>query len=213
MGDSMIKLIKEDVGNVRYCVIQRNKDGKYYTQIDWTDSISQAQDYAEEYANADKYQDHEYWAFDTKKWKAYLPTNYSNKDQKFNSNLPIYYLDVDGKAEHLADYVNRVVRSYDKKESIKTEGFGIEDAPGLYKRIYKIISDNHINADIVNTDDSDDHGFVELDVDGDWKHDHLRLKYLLNQAFNTVIWREKENYPSDDDSFRAVYMVYLADPK
>jgi hypothetical protein len=99
------------------------------------------------------------------------------------------------------------------KESIKTEGFGIEDAPGLYKRIYKIISDNHINADIVDTDDSDDYGFVELDVDGDWKHDHLRLKYLLNQAFNTVIWREKENFPSDEDCFRAIYMVYLADPK
>ena len=130
-------------------------------------------------------------------------------------NIPedLKYIKTPEDANRLNSWCRDVLLNPSKTKSIRTEGFGIEDAPGLYKRIYKIISDNHINADIVDTDDSDDYGFVELDVDGDWKHDHLRLKYLLNQAFNTVIWREKENFPSDEDCFRAIYMVYLADPK
>ncbi len=93
------------------------------------------------------------------------------------------------------------------------EGFGIEDDPGLYRRIYNIIRDNHINAEIIDTDDSDDYGFAEISIDGDWKHDHLRLKYLLEQEFDTVIWREINTYPSDSDSYEAEYQIYLADPK
>ena len=93
------------------------------------------------------------------------------------------------------------------------EGFGIEDAPGLYRRIYNIIRGNHINAEIIDTDDNDDYGFAKISIDGDWKHDHLRLKYLLEQAFDTVIWREINTYPSDSDSYEAEYQVYLADPK
>lgn len=93
------------------------------------------------------------------------------------------------------------------------EGFGIEDAPGLYRRIYNIIRDNHINADILDTDDSDDYGFAKISIDGDWKHDHLRLKYLLEKAFDTVIWRQTKTYPSDSDFYEAEYQVYLADPK
>ena len=93
------------------------------------------------------------------------------------------------------------------------EGFGIEEAPGLYQKVYKIVRDNHINASVIDSDDSDDNGFVEINIHGDWKHDHLRLKYLLGQAFGTVLWREKNHYPSDDDCYEAEYMVYLADPK
>lgn len=103
----MIKLIREDIEGIRFCVLQRSATGRYYTQIDWATSLTQAQDYAEEYTDSDMYQDHEYWAFDTKKWRAYPPTNYS--DQKFNSNFPIYHLDNDGKSELLSDYVNRIV--------------------------------------------------------------------------------------------------------
>lgn len=112
--------------------------------------------------------------------------------------------------------------SYTKNDSRKRktrglnrfmEGFGLEDAPGLYRRIYKIIRDNHINAEVLDTDDSDDYGFATISIDGDWKHDHLRLRYLLEKAFDTVIWRETKHYPSDDDCYEAEYKVYVADPK
>lgn len=121
--------------------------------------------------------------------------------------------------EQLVRMIKREIKGL-KDESLRRrgrrrirEGFGIEDAPGLYRRIYKIIRDNHINAGVIDTDDNDDYGFAEIWVNGDWKHDHLRLEWLLKDAFDEVIWREKEHFPSEDDSYEATYKVYLAGPK
>lgn len=94
----------------RFCVIRKNKSGKSYDFEHWCDSGLEARKDAADYANSDFRSGHaheEYWAFDTKKWKASLPTNFMKQDQTFDAALPIYYTDDDGKAILLKDYVRQ----------------------------------------------------------------------------------------------------------
>lgn len=110
---------------------------------------------------------------------------------------------------HKAEFDKMFEESKTKKFKGIKEGFGLDSAPGLYQKVYQIIRDNHINAEITECSDGESNGFVDIDVDGDWKHDHARLKYLLNQAFDTVIINVKESFPSDSDSYRCIYSCYL----
>ena len=121
----MVKHLKEDIDGIRYCVISRNRERKFYDVEEFCDSSLEARKLAKEYADSDadhRIHDTEYWAFDTKKWKASLPTNFMKDDQTFDPNLPIYHNDENGKAELLADYIGRKVNDYTgrwKKESYK----------------------------------------------------------------------------------------------
>lgn len=140
----MVKQLKEDIEGIRYCVIMRSGSSRFYVLEQWCDSLQEAQDCARVLADLSS-QDvdddgesfDEYWAFDTKKWKAYLPADYYQDkypfNYLFNPNIPIYRSDENGKAELLADYVGRKVNDYTgrwKKESYKKnmrENFELSD--------------------------------------------------------------------------------------
>ena len=129
----MVKQLKEDIDGIRYCVLIRSGNARFYVLEQWCDSLREAQDCARvladlssQDANDDGESFDEYWAFDTKKWKAYPPADYYQDKYQFNylfnPNIPIYRSDENGKAELLADYVGRQVNDYTgrwKKESYK----------------------------------------------------------------------------------------------
>ena len=125
--------VKEDIDGIRYCVLIRSGSSRFYVLEQWCDSLQEAQDCARVLADLSS-QDvdddgesfDEYWAFDTKKWKAYLPADYYQDkypfNYLFNPNIPIYRSDENGKAELLSDYVGRKVNDYTgrwKRESYK----------------------------------------------------------------------------------------------
>ena len=108
----MIKLIVEDIEGIRYCVISRTNNRKFYDFEEFCDSSLEARKLAKEYADSDfhgRIHNTEYWAFDTKKWKASLPINFMKGDQTFDPNLPIYCATANGEAELLTNYINREV--------------------------------------------------------------------------------------------------------
>ena len=71
------------------------------------------------------------------------------------------------------------------------------------------------------------HGFIDLydinpndepvpsityHIDGDWKHEHLRFKYLVKEFLNSkdiVHMITEREYPSDSDSYEADYTIHL----
>ena len=78
----------------------------FYEFVQFCDGSLNARKLAFQLAKSD---DTEYWAFDTKKWKALIPP--IKNSWKFNSKLPIYRTDDTGKAELLINYVNRIVNN------------------------------------------------------------------------------------------------------
>lgn len=129
----MVKQLKEDIDGIRYCVISRSGNSRFYVFEQWCNSLKEAQDRAEVLADTssedtsyDGESFNEYWAFDTKKWRASLPTGYNRNKYSynyvFNPNIPIYIDDENGKAELFANYLSRKVDDYVgrwKKESYK----------------------------------------------------------------------------------------------
>lgn len=119
----MVRLLKEDIEGIRYCVISRSGNSRFYIVEKFCDSLQDARNTAEQYLDnypEDESWGNEYWVFDTKKWKpCYSPAN--DPFDVFNSNIPIYRND-NGKAELLADYIGKRVNDYTgrwKKESYK----------------------------------------------------------------------------------------------
>lgn len=71
------------------------------------------------------------------------------------------------------------------------------------------------------------HGFIDLydispndepvpsityHINGDWKHEHLRFKYLVKEFLNSkniVYMMTEREYPSDSDSYEADYTIHL----
>lgn len=158
----MVKHLKEDIEGIRYCVIMRSGSSRFYVFEQWCDSLQEAQDCARvladlssQDADDDGESFDEYWAFDTKKWKAYLPADYYQDKYSFNylfnPNIPIYRSDENGKAELFADYVGRKVNDYTgrwKKESYKKP---VKEKYGDYG--YKEITDERDLYYLDNIDD------------------------------------------------------------
>lgn len=47
---------------------------------------------------------------------------------------------------------------------------------------------------------------ISIEIEGDWKHEHLRLKWILEEKGYECIKVYEE--PSDDDCYFARYCVY-----
>lgn len=79
--------------------------------------------------------------------------------------------------------------------------------------IDKYLSDNRVWVESVYSDYDKDKNIVEIsiDIDGDWKHDHLRADYLMNKYFYDDLAQtgEDEIQESDDDSYysRHTYVI------
>ena len=85
------------------------------------------------------------------------------------------------------------------------------------RKIDKYLSDNKVWVESVYSDYDKDKNIVELsvEVDGDWKHDHLLADYLMNKYFSEDLSHTGEDIleESDDDSYysRHTYVIKNAD--
>jgi len=123
-----MKLIIEDIGNYRFAIIIKNDSGRSYNFVEWADSLQDGKSTAREYYDSDFYHrtHSEYWLYDTKKHRAYLPQGFSSTDQQFDNSLPIYKEDDEGRYELLVDYVDDKI--YGMKESVQPDGNSVRKA-------------------------------------------------------------------------------------
>ena len=85
------------------------------------------------------------------------------------------------------------------------------------EEISKYLSDNKVWVESVYSDYDKDTNTVgiSVEVDGDWKHDHLRADYLMSDYFSDDLIQTGEDVleDSDDDSYesRHIYVIQNAD--
>ena len=73
------------------------------------------------------------------------------------------------------------------------------------KKIGAILHNNDMHYDF----DVDSNGIIEITVEnGDWKHDHIRLRNLMSQMNYVFYGRHISDEESGDDSFSAVYLYF-----
>ena len=73
----------------------------------------------------------------------------------------------------------------------------------LRKRVTKLLSDNHMPYDFT----VDEQGYVKISVEnGDWKHDHLCLRQMMNKAGFVFFGRHIPEEETGEDVFSAVYL-------
>lgn len=83
--------------------------------------------------------------------------------------------------------------------------------------IDKYLSDNRVWVESVYSDyDKDDNTVgISVEIDGDWKHDHLNADYLMYKYFSGDLKEsgETEIQESDDDSYYSIhtYVIMNAD--
>ena len=85
------------------------------------------------------------------------------------------------------------------------------------EEISKYLSDNKVWVESVYSDYDKDTNTVgiSVEVDGDWKHDHLLADYLMSDYFSDDLIQTGEDVleDSDDDSYesRHIYVIQNAD--
>lgn len=83
--------------------------------------------------------------------------------------------------------------------------------------ISKYLSDNKVWTEVVYSDYDKDTNIVEVsvEIEGDWKHDHLRADYLMSDYFSDDLVQTVEGVleDSDNDSYYSchIYVVQNAD--
>lgn len=120
--------MKEDIEGIRYCVLVGNE--RFYQFLEFCNSLQEAREIAYDYSESNAHHgvhNEEFWAFDTKKWKAYLPKYFEQGDQQFNPNLPIYIEGDDGRSERFINYINRLVNNR-KDESIMVKKLNLRES-------------------------------------------------------------------------------------
>jgi hypothetical protein len=83
--------------------------------------------------------------------------------------------------------------------------------------IFNYLFDKKVWVDSVYSDYIEDTNTVEVsvEIEGDWKHDHLRADYLMNDYFSDDLVQTEEDVleDSDNDSYesRHIYVIQNAD--
>lgn len=83
--------------------------------------------------------------------------------------------------------------------------------------ISKYLSDNKVWTEVVYSDYDKDTNIVEVsvEIEGDWKHDHLRADYLMSDYFSDDLVQTVEGVleDSDNDSYYSchIYVIQNAD--
>lgn len=73
----------------------------------------------------------------------------------------------------------------------------------LNKRISQILKNNNMNYDY----SIDSEGYIKIIVEnGDWKHDHIRLRKVMANAGYVCFGRHIPDEDTGEDSFSAVYI-------
>ena len=111
----------------------------------------------------------------------------------------IYYLSHINKKDIVMtkEELSRVMNN----EAIKAYNKAIDKQ--LRERVGKLLSDNKMPYDYT----VDSQGYIEITVEnGDWKHDHIRLKNLMRENGFILFGRHIPDEETGDDSFSAVYL-------
>ena len=111
----------------------------------------------------------------------------------------IYYLSHINKKDIVMtkEELSRVMNN----EAIKAYNKAIDKQ--LRERVGKLLSDNKMFYDYT----VDSQGYIEITVEnGDWKHDHIRLKNLMRENGFILFGRHIPDEETGDDSFSAVYL-------
>jgi hypothetical protein len=72
-----------------------------------------------------------------------------------------------------------------------------QDLNVLCDRVEKALYDNHIYYEAVY----EDNGYLVIDVDGDWKHDHLRVRWFLQENFPFLSYEFTNSRDYSDDCY------------
>ena len=86
---------------------------------------------------------------------------------------------------------------------------------GLDKEIEDYLNQNNFHGfiDLYDINPNDEPvPSITYHIDGDWKHEHLRFKYLVKEFLNSkgiVHMITDREYPSDSDSYEADYTIHL----
>ena len=111
----------------------------------------------------------------------------------------IYYLSHINKKDIVMtkEELSRVMNN----EAIKAYNKAIDKQ--LRERVGKLLSDNKMPYEYT----VDSRGYIEITVEnGDWKHDHIRLKNLMRENGFILFGRHIPDEETGDDSFSAVYL-------
>lgn len=77
----------------------------------------------------------------------------------------------------------------------------------MIERLYKLMQDNRLYYEIVDYTES----MVAIEVTwGDWKHDHLRLEWLVRENMPEV--KHIDSYTTEDDGsdcYSAIHRFYF----
>lgn len=80
----------------------------------------------------------------------------------------------------------------------------------LEQELFTLLNKEGVWAEDISVNDKTPNTFeIFVDVDGDWKHDHLRTNYLVHlwcdQKNFEVISENEDADESDDDSYHAIH--------
>lgn len=97
--------------------------------------------------------------------------------------------------------IGMIKDSYEKMERELNESYLKEDwnsLRDLAEEMIDYLNDNDISwVDIYNINDDGPLSSITLEIDGDWKHDHLRANYLLNMKYGDKI-KSIQDYSLED---------------
>lgn len=80
---------------------------------------------------------------------------------------------------------------------------GLLNVTEIRKKIQNLLSENKMQYDFT----VDSNGYIQITVEnGDWKHDHIRLKHVMSENGYVYIGRHIPDEETGDDTFSAVYI-------
>ena len=78
----------------------------------------------------------------------------------------------------------------------------------MQKRINEVMMENHIRGDIVDYNTREKMIAVEI-TRGDWKHDHLRMDYFMQTAYDIRSIQTQTTEENGSDCYSAIHYYYF----
>lgn len=101
--------------------------------------------------------------------------------------------------------IDKLKKKFNKDESL-SEGIESDDYQDMCSKIYDLMEKNHISGEVLDCGD----GYAEIQVNwGDWKHSHLRLDYLMKQAFDVLHNTEEVTESDGSDTYSAIHRYII----
>ena len=77
------------------------------------------------------------------------------------------------------------------------------------KQIYDFLKENHIYADVYQNPQFPDSAYLVEISWGDWKHEHMRTRMLLEEKFNATHFRTNVTEDDGSDTYSAVHTFII----